>query len=58
MEILIDVGIFFLGALAGIALTCIAVAGRDDNGNSESGQSRFLFYKKTMEGGKKIGNKT
>ncbi len=29
MEILIDVGIFFLGALAGVALTCIAVAGRD-----------------------------
>lgn len=28
MEILIDVGIFFLGALAGVVLTCIAVAGR------------------------------
>ncbi len=30
MEILIDVGIFFLGALAGVALTCIVVAGRDE----------------------------
>lgn len=30
MEILIDVGIFFLGAMAGVALTCIAVAWRDE----------------------------
>ena len=30
MEILIDVGIFCLGALAGVALTCIVVAGRDE----------------------------
>ena len=30
MEILIDVGIFFLGELEEIALTCIAVAGRDE----------------------------
>lgn len=30
MEILIDVGIFFLGALVGIALTCIAAARRDE----------------------------